>query len=126
LFGLIYCQRLNMTRSATGRTVTCHVGIQCRHAFLFNQCSILLGKCFSASDCVCISGFWGFHPDPHLDELTMDAVRGSPLCPFYLQTLATPLLFAMIKHGKWKKKSAPISICMYQYDVTFVILLRLD
>jgi len=35
LLGLIYCRRLNMSRSATGRTAAYHVGTRRRHAFLF-------------------------------------------------------------------------------------------
>jgi len=33
LLGRIYCRRLNMRRSATGRTAACRVGIRRRHAY---------------------------------------------------------------------------------------------
>ena len=50
----------------------------------------------SAADCICISGFWGLRPQTPTGALPLDPAGGrgdlgDPLCPPYLQTLATPL-----------------------------------
>jgi len=47
----------------------------------------------STADCLCISGFWGLCPQIPTGALPLDPAGGlpspDPLCPPYLQTLAT-------------------------------------
>jgi len=63
---------------------------------LFNQCSILLGKCVCALQIAYVylaSGGFAPRPPPGLCPWTPlgDFRPPDPLCPPYLQTLATPL-----------------------------------
>jgi len=51
----------------------------------------------SIADCICISGFWGLSPKTLTGALPLDPAGDflvpGPLCPPYLETMATPLYF---------------------------------
>jgi len=74
------------------------VSLNSIRSMLFNQCSILLGKCVCQLQTVCIYlAFGGKAPDPHRCSPGPHWGLQSPdslsaLCPPYFQTLATPLM----------------------------------